>query len=426
MPDEECRRQDDRYRDELLDTETIDKQESQQSPRNAPHRERQASSRIHREYGDSDSEDTQRRPSRESQMEFASILLFVLGSVLYVLCAVDDYQWSQTLLELPEWLREVDDDGPWMKYRLEEQYGHVLEHRRIRGRRGLTMRQRQQVWGTSTKRGYNHELFKYIERYSNSQAQTPEELYYHLDWVDLPPEIQDAYSVLGYNQNAWDKGLEVEADNTDWADLSPEQVNAALFIGYTEMLWCGLEDLEQSTREPTWLPSTMPTQRPISSTKSPSIEPSRSAVPSFAPSNILSSSPSTSSQPTETMSPSSLPSTEPSLQPSISNQPTISFAPSINQILAPLTPLPTMKFWLLGVPYSPPSTKPSAAPSYHPAAFNSTSPSNYPSSSFSIEPSFSPSNVPLFVSTYGPSSTPVSEQIVVFYVSYFDDSKQPN
>jgi hypothetical protein len=62
--------------------------------------------------------------------------------------------------------------------------------------------------------------------------QPPEDLYYDLNWVDIPFDIQSAYTVLGYNQNSWDNGIEVDADTVDWAELTPEQQEAALFIGY--------------------------------------------------------------------------------------------------------------------------------------------------------------------------------------------------
>ena len=51
-------------------------------------------------------------------LELSSILL---GSVLYLVCSIHDYEWSQELLEL----REAGDDEVWKRYHLEEQYGHV-------------------------------------------------------------------------------------------------------------------------------------------------------------------------------------------------------------------------------------------------------------------------------------------------------------
>lgn len=134
------------------------------------------------------------------RMELASILLFILGSVLFLVCAVYDYQWSQTLLTLPEWLRGVDDDELWMRYRLEERYGDVStisapSERKLGGVRRRLMRERH--WGDDV--SYNYDSY-ILER---KLQQTPEELYYDLDWECLPADIQAAYQILGYNQNSW-------------------------------------------------------------------------------------------------------------------------------------------------------------------------------------------------------------------------------
>jgi len=69
-------------------------------------------------------------------------------------------------------------------------------------------------------------------------APTPEELYYDEFWADLPPEIQDAYSMLGFNEAAWNLALPTKADDYWWHELPQEMKEAAIFIGYTEEMWC--------------------------------------------------------------------------------------------------------------------------------------------------------------------------------------------
>lgn len=101
------------------------------------------------------------------------------------------------------------------------------------------------------------------------RLQTPEELYYDEDWVDLPRAIQDAYTILGYTEDIWCDGGEASTDSLDWADLSDEQREAALFIGYTEDLWCetpapndsagGGDDNTPATASPTVRPTSVPT-----------------------------------------------------------------------------------------------------------------------------------------------------------------------
>jgi hypothetical protein len=269
-------------------------------------------------------------------MELASILLFNLGSALYVVCAVDDYQWSQTLLQLPEWLRGLDDDVQWTRYRLEEMYGDVSSMTGPTGRRLGGVRRRLM------REHYKKHLYEHYDELDESNGvrgaqkqpnrklqQTPEELYYDLDWECLPAEIQAAYMVLGYNQNEWDNSIEVATDSMEWDMLSPVEQEAALFIGYTEMVWCEWDDAfvpEADSPTPTSLPS-VATSEVIAISESPSLVPSvaKSEAPSLSPTNV----------------PSVAISEIPSLEPSASARPSLA-----NFIMAPdgsFYPRPTMK-----------------------------------------------------------------------------------
>jgi hypothetical protein len=312
----------------------------------------------------------------EWHMELASILLFILGSVLYLVCAVNDYQWSQTLLTLPEWLRGVDDDALWMRYRLEEKYGDVSSISVPSGRRltlgGVRRRlMREHYWKNADER-----IDEYIENlgaktFSRNLQQTPEELYYDLDWECLPAEIQAAYAVLSYDQNSWDNEIEVDTDTMDWAELTPEQQEAALFIGYTEFIWCEYDDafvIESAWDDtvstvaadpilpPTQNPTFKPTGRPITESPTDSFTPtvSKTNQPSAAASESPSSEPSGSPKPTlsdfimgadgsmiprpteqPTVDPSATPTLSPSIKPSSTPSEQLSVSPSAASSHAP-------------------------------------------------------------------------------------------
>ena len=79
--------------------------------------------------------------------------------------------------------------------------------------------------------------------------QTPEEMYYELDWEMLPSEIRDAYEVLGFDEVSWEEGGAV-TDGMEWDELSPQQQEAALFIGYTsedyEPFWAEMTPEKQN------------------------------------------------------------------------------------------------------------------------------------------------------------------------------------
>ena len=66
---------------------------------------------------------------------------------------------------------------------------------------------------------------------------TPDELYGDEWWRDLPPDVQAAYAVLGYEEMMWDAGLEPESNDMWWREMSQEMQDAALFLGYTEEMW---------------------------------------------------------------------------------------------------------------------------------------------------------------------------------------------
>ncbi|CAB9514039.1 CLECT [Seminavis robusta] len=68
-------------------------------------------------------------------------------------------------------------------------------------------------------------------------------------WEELPPEVQAAAKVLGYDPNTWDNGLPIPAVELFWAQLSPEQQEAAAVLGYDQESWDNAE--AESTTAPT-------------------------------------------------------------------------------------------------------------------------------------------------------------------------------
>lgn len=73
-----------------------------------------------------------------------------------------------------------------------------------------------------------------------SEFKSPEELYGDEWWRDLPPVIQEAFAILGWNEATWDAGdesLSPPSEDMDWADLTPEMQAAASLIGYTQQTW---------------------------------------------------------------------------------------------------------------------------------------------------------------------------------------------
>lgn len=53
----------------------------------------------------------------------------------------------------------------------------------------------------------------------------------------LPPEVQAASGVLGFNQSSWDLGLETSSSNSFWSQLSVDEQAAAAGLFYDEASW---------------------------------------------------------------------------------------------------------------------------------------------------------------------------------------------
>ena len=57
------------------------------------------------------------------------------------------------------------------------------------------------------------------------------------DWKELPPDVQKACEVLGYNKKLWDKDGKSEYEEYDWDELPKEQQEAAKILGYDKKKW---------------------------------------------------------------------------------------------------------------------------------------------------------------------------------------------
>ncbi|KAL3784819.1 hypothetical protein HJC23_013859 [Cyclotella cryptica] len=72
------------------------------------------------------------------------------------------------------------------------------------------------------------------KRYSDTQETAS---YDHLDWDELPPEVQKAAEKLGFHEDSWDDDEEPEECDKDWNQLSEEERDAARVLGYDERRW---------------------------------------------------------------------------------------------------------------------------------------------------------------------------------------------
>lgn len=57
------------------------------------------------------------------------------------------------------------------------------------------------------------------------------------EWKKLPPNAKTACKELGYDEEKWDNGEEVEVSWTHWWDLTDKQKKAVEILGWDEKAW---------------------------------------------------------------------------------------------------------------------------------------------------------------------------------------------
>ena len=72
------------------------------------------------------------------------------------------------------------------------------------------------------------------KRYSDTQETVT---YDHLDWDELPPDVQNAAEKLGFLEDSWDDDEEPKECDKLWNQLSEDEKDAARVLGYDEQKW---------------------------------------------------------------------------------------------------------------------------------------------------------------------------------------------
>jgi hypothetical protein len=67
----------------------------------------------------------------------------------------------------------------------------------------------------------------------------PKETHYKgVDWDNLPKEVQEAATALGFDKDTWAAGDgKASSDEKDWEDLTDDEKKAAEVLGYDQSKW---------------------------------------------------------------------------------------------------------------------------------------------------------------------------------------------
>ena len=228
-------------------------------------------------------------PKRRKWLHLTSTILFVVGSALYMVMAIDDYLWCKEFQTLPMEVRIADDDVTWTNYRKEELYNASLvedneNERKLKEAKEVPTsspttttteetevektkkpKQTQAPTTESTTESTTEETeAEKTKKPKQTQAPTtesttestteappstgptPVQLYDDLWWNELPEDIQSAYELLGYDATIWDEGGISLTAELEWSELTVQQQNAARLIGYTEETWNAEQGVESS------------------------------------------------------------------------------------------------------------------------------------------------------------------------------------
>ena len=210
-----------------------------------------------------------------------SITNFVLGSALYLVLAVWDYQWAKLVQPWPEDILESfkNDDIVYNNYRLELLYygtAEAVEESEVGGRAMRAIRTNrvrfpmlEREAGSARRRGTRaregRDILASIDNLnggilpaddmspavateggapqalderegslppppSSSQVET-------LHWEDLTLGYKLGYVALGYNETLWNSGGSVPADELTWEELSDAHRTVLIIMGLGQEVW---------------------------------------------------------------------------------------------------------------------------------------------------------------------------------------------
>jgi hypothetical protein len=63
-----------------------------------------------------------------------------------------------------------------------------------------------------------------------------------LSWADLSSEEKGLWTLLGWQQDAWDRNEAPTSANKVWKDLNYQEQSAATNLGFTEDIWNNFQD----------------------------------------------------------------------------------------------------------------------------------------------------------------------------------------
>lgn len=64
----------------------------------------------------------------------------------------------------------------------------------------------------------------------------------NLSWADLSSKEKELWTLLGWQQDKWDRNEAPSSADKVWNDLNPQEQSAAMDLGFSEDIWNNIED----------------------------------------------------------------------------------------------------------------------------------------------------------------------------------------
>mgnify|MGYP005843900121 CR=1 FL=1 len=205
------------------------------------------------DYADFASQHTERLMGPEEEhrsfgLNLTAKFLFLVGTVLYLIMAVEDFQWAQQLSRdrsnaaaSSAANNAVKDDD----FSLED----FVTSLNGNSSNSNTLKVNVTTTGSIPEKNGPGRRYLQTNWYSTHY------------WNQLPDVIRGQAELLGYEQNTWDNALPVYTDEMFWDELTPAQQAAATNVfGYTEESWNDyvsrfMETVEETTSAPVASPT---------------------------------------------------------------------------------------------------------------------------------------------------------------------------
>ena len=63
-----------------------------------------------------------------------------------------------------------------------------------------------------------------------------------LSWADLSSKEKELWTLLGWQQDKWDRNEAPSSADKVWNDLNHQEQSAAMSLGFSEDIWHSVED----------------------------------------------------------------------------------------------------------------------------------------------------------------------------------------